>query len=102
MVKSMDADHFEFSWTPPPSDRGAPIEGYIMEKRETPQTSWQMATPTPIKDTTLRLPKPKKVDDYEFRVRAINEAGLSRPVSLGSPMRGRETSMITFSFFIVL
>jgi predicted phage tail protein len=72
--------HFvELKWTPPTTDGGSPVTGYIIEKREKGNTRWTKAT-------ELRSPECKgKVDNldegltYEFRVRAVNEAGPGEP-----------------------
>jgi predicted phage tail protein len=72
--------HFvELKWTPPTNDGGSPVTGYIVEKREKGNTRWTKAA-------EFRTPECKgKVDNldegvtYEFRVRAVNEAGPGEP-----------------------
>uniref|UniRef100_A0A1I7XS04 non-specific serine/threonine protein kinase n=1 Tax=Heterorhabditis bacteriophora TaxID=37862 RepID=A0A1I7XS04_HETBA len=69
-------------WTRPLSDGGAPIQGYIIEKREAGTKEWTRASFGTVPDTKYRVRTglgsvtaltPKKT--YEFRVCAVNAAG---------------------------
>lgn len=40
-VMDYDKDYVELGWSPPVNDGGAPIEKYIIEKKEKGQPTWE-------------------------------------------------------------
>lgn len=75
----------DLAWDPPARDGGAPITGYIIEKKDKYSTDW-----VPVKEVEGNLPKAKVTglnegDKYEFRVRAVNKAGPGEPSQATSP-----------------
>lgn len=82
-----DKDHVDLQWTPPVSDGGSPITGYIIEKREKGQTKWTKAAEVPAtagcKGTAPNLDEGV---EYEFRVRAVNAAGPGNPSEASKPV----------------
>ncbi|XP_054161595.1 twitchin-like isoform X2 [Oppia nitens] len=74
-----DKDHVDLQWTPPESDGGAPIEGYIVEKRKKGTHKWHKAKQTHTPDTKVTVPDLEEGEEYEFRVIAVNKAGPSEP-----------------------
>ncbi|CAG2161698.1 unnamed protein product [Oppiella nova] len=74
-----DKDHVDLTWSPPDSDGGAPIEGYIIEKRKKGQHKWQKAKTLHTPDTKATVPDLEEGEEYEFRVIAVNKAGPSEP-----------------------
>ncbi len=74
-VTKVDSTYISIKWTPPKTDGGSPITGYIIEKKETTATRWGKA----IKETVTELEKTIKNllegKEYEFRVAAVNKAG---------------------------
>ena len=78
-VLDWDKDHVDLKWTPPETDGGTPITGYIVEKRKKGTHKWQPAktvhTPTP----EATVPDLIEGEEYEFRVIAVNKAGPSEP-----------------------
>lgn len=67
------------SWSSPESDGGSPITGYIVEKREKGKDRWVKVNRAPVKATTLIASDLYEGNEYEFRVKAENKAGLSEP-----------------------
>ena len=65
------------SWTPPESDGGSKITGYIVEKKE--KGRWVKVNRTAISDTIMSVTDLIEKSDYEFRVMAENKIGLSEP-----------------------
>lgn len=78
-VTDWDKDHVDLRWTPPASDGGSPITGYIIEKREKGSTKWQKAGETGPNDTKGTAENLDEGVEYEFRVRAVNAAGPGEP-----------------------
>lgn len=67
----------DIAWKPPRNDGGSPIKAYLVEKREKGSTAWTDAGTNP--STSLSITGLRKGIEYEFRVSAINDAGLSAP-----------------------
>ncbi|CAH1802732.1 unnamed protein product [Owenia fusiformis] len=67
------------TWKAPSSDGGAKIKGYIIEKRQAFSTRWVRVNRHLEKNTELYLDDLVNGEEYEFRVMAENEAGISQP-----------------------
>lgn len=59
-----------------------------MEKRERgqPEAGWNRTSYKPVMDTTLRVPRLSEGKEYEFRVSAVNKAGMSTPIATAAPV----------------
>lgn len=77
-VVDWDADHVDLEWKVPENDGGAPIEEYIIEKKEA-DGRWAEAEHVPADQTKARVGGLKAGEEYQFRVIAKNKAGLSDP-----------------------
>ncbi len=63
-------------WTAPPSDGGARITGYYLEKCDVATTDrWVRACRIPIKELTYQVDDLIKGKEYMFRVTAENKVG---------------------------
>lgn len=69
----------QIKWTPPLSDGGRPIEGYIVEKREKNQTEWTTVNSNPTPGTEFTINNLSENHSYEFRVIAVNAGGKGKP-----------------------
>lgn len=69
----------EVHWTRPTRDGGAPIDGYIVEKKKLGDNDWTRVNDKPVKDTSLVVEKLGEKEEYEFRVIAVNSAGEGEP-----------------------
>lgn len=74
-----DKDHVDLKWTPPESDGGAPITGYVIEKRRKSALKWQPAKEVKSNTTHATVPELEEGEEYEFRVTAVNDGGLGEP-----------------------
>ena len=74
-----DKDHVDLTWAPPANDGGAPITGYIIEKRKKGTHKWAKAKELKTPDTSATVPDLEEGEEYEFRVIAVNKAGPSEP-----------------------
>ncbi|CAH2099215.1 unnamed protein product [Euphydryas editha] len=84
-VTDWDKDHVDLKWSPPQSDGGAPIEGYIVEKKDK-FGNWEKALEVPADKTTCTVPDLVEGQTYEFRVRAVNKAGPGVPSDSTHPI----------------
>lgn len=78
------------TWTPPASDGGSQITGYIVEKKEDFMTRWVNATRDAIHKTALTLNDLKEGSEYTFRVIAENKAGQSKPSEPCRPFKAKK------------
>uniref|UniRef100_A0A8C3UGG8 Titin n=1 Tax=Catharus ustulatus TaxID=91951 RepID=A0A8C3UGG8_CATUS len=80
------------SWRPPTDDGGADILGYIVERREVPKTAWYTVD-SRVKGTSLfTVGGLLEATEYEFRVFAENQTGLSRPRRTAMAVKTKLTS----------
>jgi len=83
-----DKDHVDLRWTPPLKDGGSPITGYVIEKREKGAPKWIKACETGP-DCKGRVDNLDEGVEYEFRVKAINAAGLGEPSDASKPITAK-------------
>jgi len=64
------------TYLPPSDDGGAPVTGYILERR-TPASrkKWIRVNNTPVTDLQYTIAGLKPAREYEFRVAALNTEG---------------------------
>ncbi|XGW29138.1 hypothetical protein V3C99_008720 [Haemonchus contortus] len=73
-----DKDHADLQWTPPLDDGGAPVEEYLIEMKAG-NGEWVPAKKVPADQLTTTVDNLKPGQTYQFRVKALNKAGESRP-----------------------
>lgn len=69
----------DLAWKEPVSDGGSPIIGYIIEKKDKYSPMWEKALETNTPTPQALIHGLIEGNDYQFRVIAINKAGLSEP-----------------------
>ena len=72
-------DRVDLKWEAPKDDGGAPITGYIIEKKEKFTSHWDEAAVITSPQPRGRVPDLKEGATYQFRVRAVNKAGPGEP-----------------------
>lgn len=99
-IVDYDKDFVELKWDKPESDGGAPITGYIIEKRDKYNPNWEKCAE--VEGDTPR----GKVNDliegtpYEFRIRAVNKAGPGEPSDASNIHVARPKNRKNFSMLI--
>ncbi|XP_018789320.1 PREDICTED: twitchin isoform X17 [Bactrocera latifrons] len=78
-ISDWSASHADLSWRPPQNDGGAPITGYIIEKKDNNTGKWQKVLETSTPDCKARVNDLIEGTKYQFRVKAVNKAGHSKP-----------------------
>lgn len=78
-IVDYDNKSVDLKWTPPRSDNGAAIEKYIIQKKEKNKPEWENCGETPGDTCEAKIEDLKERGEYQFRVVAVNKAGLSPP-----------------------
>ncbi|ODM93780.1 Twitchin [Orchesella cincta] len=78
-AKDWDRHHVDLTWAAPDSDGGAPITSYIIEKKDEFSTKWQKGVEIIGDKCEARVPDLIEGMKYQFRVKAVNKAGPSKP-----------------------
>lgn len=104
-IKDWDSHHAKLQWTAPKSDGGAPITGYIIEKRDQTTSKWTKAAEVSGPKCEGNVPDLIEGQKYQFRVRAVNKSGQSKPSQpsetlLAKDRYGKHMIYIIISSFI--
>uniref|UniRef100_A0AC34RIM6 Twitchin n=1 Tax=Panagrolaimus sp. JU765 TaxID=591449 RepID=A0AC34RIM6_9BILA len=78
-VVDWDKDHVDLEWKPPSSDGGAPIQEYIIEKRDETSGRWTEAMTVPATETKATVANLRPGETYQFRIMAKNKGGCGEP-----------------------
>ena len=78
----------KLAWKPPKDDGGLPIEHYIVEKYDTDTGIWSPVGTSPNCEIKCDDLEPGK--QYEFRVKAVNEEGVSEPLKSLKPITAKD------------
>lgn len=79
-------DSATIQWQPPSSDGGAPLTGYVVERREDGRLTWMYCGRTDADVTILTCPALTENSPYLFRVYAENKYGRSEPLESEFPV----------------
>ena len=85
-VADRDRTHIDLKWQPPESDGGAPITGYVLERKEAKGTRWARVTRELLTECTCVDDGVREGKEYEYRVSAVNKAGQSEPSRTAGPV----------------
>ncbi|KAI8488694.1 Titin-like [Branchiostoma belcheri] len=73
------ADTAFLTWSSPDDDGGVEITGYFVEKKERTSIRWSRVNNLPVSEWKYRVSTLMEGLEYEFRVSAVNEAGVGKP-----------------------
>jgi hypothetical protein len=86
-VTEVGEDFVNLSWEKPESDGGSRVQGYWIDKREVGSEAWQRVNLSICFATQINISNLIEGRQYEFRVFAQNEAGLSQPSSASTSVK---------------
>ncbi|NXN99815.1 IGFN1 protein, partial [Rhinopomastus cyanomelas] len=75
-IVSASKDTITISWKVPRKTGSSRIVGYMVQKRKKGTVTWMPVNNGPVADKKLKVTKLKKGLQYEFRVAAVNAAGV--------------------------
>ncbi|XP_029313356.1 M-protein, striated muscle isoform X3 [Cottoperca gobio] len=87
-VRCLDAnkDYIIVTWKQPAVDGGDSILGYFVDRCEVGTTHWIQCNDTPVKFARFPVTGLVEGRSYMFRVRAVNQSGMSRPSRVSEPV----------------
>ncbi|XP_068178957.1 myomesin-3 [Antennarius striatus] len=86
-VADVNKNYVFLTWQPPSADGGSPVEGYYVEKLEVGKGDWVPCNVHIQKMCHYPVFGLKEGTLYQFRVRAVNKAGVGRPSKATKPVR---------------
>ena len=78
-IQNLDKTSCTIAWKAPEFDGGSPITGYYVERQTSFSPRWIKVNKTPTANTSLKIKDLVELNEYNFRVIAENDAGLSEP-----------------------
>ncbi|PKU36011.1 immunoglobulin-like and fibronectin type iii domain-containing protein 1 isoform x1 [Limosa lapponica baueri] len=91
-IVSASRDTITISWKTPRKTGTSRIVGYIVQKRKKGATTWLPVNNVPIADKKLKMTNLKKGLQYEFRVAAVNAAGVGDASEPSQPVYARDST----------
>ncbi|XP_019328286.1 PREDICTED: immunoglobulin-like and fibronectin type III domain-containing protein 1 isoform X6 [Aptenodytes forsteri] len=90
-IVSASRDTITISWKAPCKTGSSQIVGYIVQKRKKGTVTWLPVNSVPIADKKLKMTNLKKGLQYEFRVAAVNAAGIGDASEPSQPVFARDS-----------
>ncbi|XP_063768664.1 M-protein, striated muscle isoform X3 [Eleginops maclovinus] len=93
-VRCLDAnkDYIIVTWKQPAVDGGDSILGYFVDRCEVGTTHWVQCNDTPVKFARFPVTGLVEGRSYMFRVRAVNQSGMSHPSRVSEPVAAMDPS----------
>uniref|UniRef100_A0A8C4XVD2 Immunoglobulin-like and fibronectin type III domain-containing protein 1 n=1 Tax=Falco tinnunculus TaxID=100819 RepID=A0A8C4XVD2_FALTI len=91
-IVSASKDTITISWKAPRKTGSSQIVGYIIQKRKKGTVTWLPVNNVPIADKKLKMTSLKKGLQYEFRVAAVNAAGVGDASEPSQPVFARDST----------
>ncbi|XP_037623781.1 immunoglobulin superfamily member 22-like [Sebastes umbrosus] len=89
-VSNITKSTMTVSWTPPGDDGGAPVLGYILERRKKGSNMWLQVNKEMLTDTKFMVAGLVDDVEYEFRVTSINRAGAGSPSTISNAVLAKD------------
>ena len=78
-MSNIESTSMTVKWTPPKSDGGAEITGYVVQQKEKLALRWTPVNAVTVMETSFKVTGLVQKNEYEFRVVAENKAGFGQP-----------------------
>ena len=90
MVEDLKKKTVVLAWEAPEFDGGCAVSGYHVEKKQAYTSRWAKITKSPISSTMFTIKDLIEDEEYQFRIVAENEAGVSKPSEPTAPFIARD------------
>lgn len=100
-IISVAKDCITIHWLRPECDGGKEILGYWIEFREAGESAWKKCNKERSKDRQFTMGGLMEATEYEFRIIAENETGLSRPRRTAMGIKTKLSGMSTHCVQII-
>ncbi|RLW01048.1 hypothetical protein DV515_00008301 [Chloebia gouldiae] len=104
-ITSIFKDSITLEWERPESDGGKEILGYWVEYRQSGESTWKKCNKERIKDRQFTVGGLLEATEYEFRVFAENQTGLSRPrrtaMAVKTKLTCKQKFIVTFAVILL-
>ncbi|XP_069751190.1 myomesin-3 isoform X3 [Narcine bancroftii] len=84
--QDVNKDYVLVTWKPPSADGGSPVIGYLIDRKEVGSEEWCPCNHIPEKRCKFPAVGLSENRTYQFRVQAVNSAGISRPSRVSDPV----------------
>ena len=85
VVDSVSPNSFALHWDKPRDTGNGKLQGYIVEMKPT-GGDWKEVNVDPVREPEMVVPHLKEGQEYQFRVKAVNEAGPGAPSTATWPV----------------
>jgi len=85
VVDSVSSNSIALHWNMPSDTGNGKLQGYIVEVKPT-GSDWKVINVDPERKPTVVVHGLKEGDEYQFRVKAVNEAGRGAPSTATAPV----------------
>uniref|UniRef100_A0A8D0HLH5 Myomesin-3 n=1 Tax=Sphenodon punctatus TaxID=8508 RepID=A0A8D0HLH5_SPHPU len=82
----VNKDCLILSWVLPSDNGGSPVFGYYIERCEVDMNEWVPCNDMPVKTCRCPVSGLTEGKTYQFRVKAVNHAGISHPSKASNPV----------------
>ncbi|XP_066526079.1 immunoglobulin superfamily member 22-like [Hoplias malabaricus] len=89
-ISDVTKDSVTVTWAAPTQDGGAPVLGYVVERRKKGSTMWVSVSKEVIQGTQCAVNGLVEDMEYEFRVSAINRAGEGTPSAASNSVLAKD------------
>ena len=86
VVSDITENSCNLKWQPSETDGGKPITKYVIEVRESRRSMWSQSGTVGPDKTTFTAKNLNVGNEYNFRIRAVNEEGESSPLEADKPV----------------
>ncbi|KFP28348.1 Immunoglobulin-like and fibronectin type III domain-containing protein 1 [Colius striatus] len=91
-IVSASKDNITICWKAPQRSGSSRIVGYVVQKRKKGTVTWLPVNSVPIAEKKLKVTNLKKGLQYEFRVAAVNAAGVGDASEPSQPVFARDST----------